>query len=74
MNKGLTEALEYLKKIEQAKTRNALMVSMKTDALILAMMSKNPTEIEKARQELIDAYTANVDSFIETYQSRPNFA
>lgn len=71
MNEGkLNEFLSDIREVQLAKERSTLLVGAKQNMLLLALTNNaSPEEVEKARQELIDAIVASVDAGIDAFKS-----
>lgn len=60
---------DQAEKALRSKQRNALIIEAKQNMLVVALMGKaSSAEIEKHRQELIDAMTAGVDDAISIWK------
>lgn len=61
--------LDSLTSVAKSKERNALLIQAKQNMLTIALINKAPAvEVEKARQELIDAMVAAIDEGIAVYK------
>lgn len=66
---SITEIGKQIQACFDSKARNQLIIEAKQNMLMVALMNKaKPEEVEKARQELLDAMTASVDEAIASFQ------